>query len=265
MARAPKKIVELGSEEPFKTKEPRYLSLAKKIARDIRSGVYGVGELLPPEGELARHAGVGRHTVREALRNLREVGLVSVHHGIGTRVRAPEVKPRHVFSIGKIDDFLRYVADTTVRIHRRERIPAPLASVDLPDIGEDWIVLEGCRYQKRESCPICWTKVYLNPGYGDVARSIGRTREPLFIQIENRYHERVEEIEQQITAVALPPELSGILQAQPLSPALWTVRRYVGSEGRVFFVTVTIHPADRFRYEQKLQRDSSAGINREMA
>ena len=100
---------------------------------------------------------------------------------------------------------------------------------DLPDIGEDWIVLEGCRYQKRESCPICWTKVYLNPGYGDVARSIGRTREPLFIQIENRYHERVEEIEQQITAVALPSELSGILQAQPLSPALSTVRRYLGS------------------------------------
>ena len=134
MARASKKRLDPGSGEPFHDKEPRYLQLAKRIARDIRRGVYAVGELLPAEGELAKRSGLGRHTVREALRNLREVGLVSVHHGIGTRVTAAEVRPRHAFAIGAIGDFLQYVSETQLRIHRRERIPAQLASVDLPDL-----------------------------------------------------------------------------------------------------------------------------------
>jgi DNA-binding GntR family transcriptional regulator len=255
MTRASKKSLYLGPQEPFQGKEPLYLLLAKQIARDIRSGVYGVGELLPPEGELARRFGVGRHTVREAIRNLREVGLVSVHHGIGTRVKATEVKPRHIFSIGSIDDFLQYVAETRVRIHRRERIPAPLASVELPEGGEDWIVLEGCRYRIRESRPICWTKVYLNPAYKEVARTVGKNSAPLFVQFEKRYGEHIEEIEQQITAIGLPPELAKLLQAQGNAPALSTLRRYFGRDGRILFVTVSIHPADRFRYEQRLRRD----------
>ena len=258
MARASNKSLGLDMQGPFHGREPLYLSLAKRIARDIRSGVYGVGELLPPEGELAKRSGVGRHTVREAIRNLREVGLVSVHHGIGTRVKAAEVKPRYAFSIGGIDDFLQYVAETRVRVHRRERIPASLASVDLPEVGEDWIILEGCRYRKGESTPICWTKVFLNPSYKDVARTTGKSSEPLFVQIETRYGQRVEELEQQITAISLPPELAEMLQAQPKAPALSTLRRYFGRGGRVLFVTVTVHPADRFRYEQRLKRDDSA-------
>lgn len=259
MARAPRKSLDPGSQEPFHDKEPRYLSLAKQIARDIRSGAYAVGELLPSEAELARGSGVGRHTVREAIRNLREVGLVSVHQGIGTRVRAAEVRPRHVFSIGAIGDFLQYVAETRVRIHRRERIPALLASVDLPDVGEDWLMLEGFRYRKQELKPICWTRVFLNPAYKEVARTTGKSSEPLFLQIEKRYGERIEEIEQQITAVSLTPELSDALQAQPLSPALSTLRRYLGRDNHVFVVTVTIHPADRFRYEQRLHRALGKG------
>lgn len=260
MPRAPKQEFDPASRELFDHKEPRYLMLAKAIARDIRSGAYPVGELLPSEAELCRRFGVGRHTVREALRNLREVGLVTVHHGIGTRVKAAEVKPRHVFAIGAIDDFLRYVAETDLRIHRRERIAASLASVDLPEVGEDWLVLEGMRYSKQTSDPICWTQVFLNPEYHDAARTTGRSREPLFVQIEKRYRERIVEIEQQITAVSLTPELAAMLNARPSSPALSTLRRYIGDGSRVLFVTLTIHPADRFRYDQRLRREAGNAV-----
>jgi DNA-binding GntR family transcriptional regulator len=255
MARASKKRLNPGSDEPFHDKEPRYLQLAKRIARDIRRGVYAVGELLPAEGELAKRSGLGRHTVREALRNLREVGLVSVHHGIGTRVTAAEVRPRHAFAIGAIGDFLQYVSETQLRIHRRERIPAQLASVDLPDAGEDWVLLEGLRYQKQEPRPICWTRVFIHPDYKEAARTTGKSSVPLFQQIEQRYEERVEDIEQHISAVCLTRELAGMLDAKQGSPALSTLRRYVGRNGRVLAVTVTVHPADRFRYEQRLRRE----------
>jgi GntR family transcriptional regulator len=255
MAREAKKRSDAESTEIFRGKEPKYLLLAKQIAQDIRHGRYAVGDLLPPEIQLAQSVGVGRHTVREAIRNLKEVGLVSVHHGIGTRIKAAEVKPQSVFAIGAIEDFLQYVAKTQLRITRRERMPAQLASVDLPDVGEQWFVMEGFRYRDSLRKPICWTRVFLNPAYKRVARTIGTSSEPLFVQVESQYGERVEEIEQQITAVSLTAEMAAMLQAKQAAPALSTLRRYLATEGRVIAVTVTIHPADRFLYQQKLQRD----------
>jgi DNA-binding FadR family transcriptional regulator len=47
----------------------------------IRSGVYEVGERLPPEQELALRLGVSRPVLREALLVLRRAGVVSVRRG----------------------------------------------------------------------------------------------------------------------------------------------------------------------------------------
>ncbi len=68
--------------------QPRYLLLAQDLIQDIDTGRYPVGSLLPTELELCEQFGVSRHTVREAVRRLREMGLVTRHQGIGTRVKA---------------------------------------------------------------------------------------------------------------------------------------------------------------------------------
>lgn len=53
----------------------------------IRDGAWAVGERIPAEPELAAQLGVGRSTVREAVRALAHIGLLSVRAGDGTRVR----------------------------------------------------------------------------------------------------------------------------------------------------------------------------------
>jgi len=57
------------------------------ILRDkIQSGVYGVGQKLPTEPALMLQLGVGRSTIREAVKLLVNSGYVSVQQGIGTSV-----------------------------------------------------------------------------------------------------------------------------------------------------------------------------------
>lgn len=51
------------------------------------------GDPLPPETHLAQTLGVGRSSVREAVKALQSLGIVEVRHGNGLFVRPPNVDP----------------------------------------------------------------------------------------------------------------------------------------------------------------------------
>ncbi len=53
----------------------------------------GAGDPLPPEGHLARELGVGRGSVREAIKALQSLGIVEVRHGDGLYVGAYSFDP----------------------------------------------------------------------------------------------------------------------------------------------------------------------------
>jgi GntR family transcriptional regulator, transcriptional repressor for pyruvate dehydrogenase complex len=57
----------------------------------LRLGDWDVGERLPTEQQLAAQLGVGRSTVREAVRALASMGLVHTRQGAGTFVRAQTI------------------------------------------------------------------------------------------------------------------------------------------------------------------------------
>lgn len=63
------------------------MPLFETLLQAILTGVHPPGAALPPERELARLHGVGRPAVRESLRGLEALGLVSSRHGSGTVVR----------------------------------------------------------------------------------------------------------------------------------------------------------------------------------
>lgn len=68
-------------------KPARQDKISTQIIRQIRGailqGKYKVGDLLPAESELAAQLGVSRHTVREALRALEGMGLITLRRGAG--------------------------------------------------------------------------------------------------------------------------------------------------------------------------------------
>jgi GntR family transcriptional repressor for pyruvate dehydrogenase complex len=66
----------------------RASEIAETLRDQIASGALARGERLPTERELAAQFGVSQPTVREALRVLDVMGMVSVQHGRGTFVTA---------------------------------------------------------------------------------------------------------------------------------------------------------------------------------
>ena len=60
----------------------------EQLRTAVRQGEWPVGERIPTEPELGEQLGVGRNTVREAVRALAHTGLLEVRQGDGTYVRA---------------------------------------------------------------------------------------------------------------------------------------------------------------------------------
>ena len=60
----------------------------EQMRQAIRTGDWAVDQRIPPEPELVTALGVGRNTVREAVRALSHAGLLEVRQGDGTFVRA---------------------------------------------------------------------------------------------------------------------------------------------------------------------------------
>lgn len=76
----------------------------ERLAQGIRLGVLEAGDRLPPERELAETFGVSRVTLREAIKALRDAGLVESRRGRGggTFVVLPtECKARSATQIGR--------------------------------------------------------------------------------------------------------------------------------------------------------------------
>ena len=63
-------------------RRPRYQVIASELRTQIVSGALGIDTMLPTEMELCERYDVSRYTVRAALRQLRELGLIHAP-GIG--------------------------------------------------------------------------------------------------------------------------------------------------------------------------------------
>ncbi len=61
-----------------------YEQIVQQVEESIQKGVMKPGDQLPPERELAQQFGVSRTAVREAVKALREKGLVEAYPGRGT-------------------------------------------------------------------------------------------------------------------------------------------------------------------------------------
>lgn len=85
------------------SQSPLYLQLKQIIKDDISRGVYKAGQKLPPEAEIGKTYGVSRITVRRAITDLVEEGILHSQQGKGSYVRELKEK-RELISVGSFSD-----------------------------------------------------------------------------------------------------------------------------------------------------------------
>ena len=238
--------------------KPRHTEVARGLAEGIASGRFPVGSLLPTEFALCDRYDASRYTVRRALEELQELGLISRRKNVGTRVEAARPAGGFTQSIATVDELAQFGAKHVRIVRGIDEVVADLAlakELGCPG-GTRWLRISSLRMDgSKRSRPIGWTDVYVDASYADIGSLVQESPETLISSlIETRYGRRIARIRQDVQALSLPKALSETLHAEVGSPALKIVRRYLDSADEAFEVSVSIHPADRFTFSMQMNR-----------
>ena len=228
---------------------PRYQQLAEILTRDIESGRFPVGTLLPHETELADQYSMSRHTVREAIRKLVEMGMVLRRQGVGTEVKAKAPESRYVASLGTLSELFAYTQRTKLKVLDKEWVIADeeLAEELNCDVGQRWLKLVSCRYPTDSEQPISYTEIYLYPMYESIRDLIDDRSAWIYGLIESHYGEKIVEARQDIEPVLISERIAKLLKAEPGQPALHVRRYYYGANDRLLSVSNNIYVEKRFK------------------
>ena len=241
--------------------QPRYGIVAAALAAEILDGKRRVGDMLPAEAELCQTFGVSRSTIREALRRLRELGLVSGSRGVGTRVISSRARSNYTLAVRSVADVMGYSDRTRLDIISRRSIRANATVADQLDceLGSAWCHITGIRREEASGTAIACVDLFIAAQYDDVIDNKALITTPAYRQIERKRNLPVIEVRQEITAVALSRDQAAILNAKSRHPGLQIRRRFFTSGGKLLEATLNVHGAsDRFVYALRLGDQSPA-------
>ena len=235
---------------------PLYHQLKTAILRDIEAGRWKAGDRLPTEDELIARFHVSKITVRQALRELSQMGYVRREQGRGTFVQRPPLEegPRELTSfIGEMRGHgLR--ASSKVLEHRIVDAPEDVAFALEIGVGEPVFRLRRLRFADDEPMGLqtAFIPMALVPGI-DALSFAGAS---LYEILASRYALFAAAARETHQAIAVPDDVAGLLRVAPGSPALAAERLTSLGDGRPLEYVQSIMRGDRYKIVLDLARPS---------
>ena len=199
-----------------------------------------------------------RHTLRHALQTLESDGLVLRRQGTPTQVISRQKVRRFTQSFNSPIDILSYPRNTY-----RENVVEEFIELDKPlsemiggAVGSSWYHIGGIRKQRDTEQVIAWTDIYILPQFASLTSEPEHSQVMVFEQIEKKYGTRIDRAEVDVYAVSASVHIAKKLQLKPHDPCLVIVRRYFDDQDKLFEITFTYHPENKYTYKMEFKSGS---------
>ena len=236
---------------------PLYQRLASDLTRRITGGEFSAGSRLPTEFELMAMYGASRNTVRSALAQLEEHGLVSRRRNRGTTVEAPLEGTTFSQPLGSLNDLINLASTARRRVRATSEVvlDAPLARELGCPTGSRWLRIAMTRSSPGGRLPLSWTDAYVDPAYDDLpARARKAPNRLLSDLMEAKYGRRIVKVEQVVTSCAIDGPVREQLQLPEDTHGLKVIRRYRDASSAIALATRSIYPGGRYAITTTLVR-----------
>jgi DNA-binding GntR family transcriptional regulator len=227
---------------------PLYFQLAQAIENAIAGGNLPSGSKLENEILLAQRYGLSRPTVRRAVQELVDKGLLVRKRGVGTQVIQPHVR-RSVELTSLYEDLARSGASPTTEVLSLERVPAPVdvaTELDLHE-GEEVVVLHRLRRSGGE--PLALMTNYLPGRFTPTAEDLTERGLYQYLRAEG-VHLRV--AHQRIGARMARAEEARLLEEPPRAALLTMQRTAFDDVGTPIEFGRHVYRASRYDFETTL-------------
>ncbi len=232
---------------------PLYLKLQRTITEALESGRIRPGDALPSERDIATRAAVSRVTVRKAVRDLVERGLLVQRHGSGTFVAAGNTRVDRVEqSLSRLTSFSedmarRGLATRSVWLDRGI-YPALPAEVMALGLRPEEAVARVWRLRIAGDTPLAIERASLSAAILPEPEKIGAS---LYAALEKSGHRPVRAV-QRISAVSLNAEDAQALSVAPGAASLSIERISYMTTGRAIEFTRSIYRGDAYDFVAEL-------------
>lgn len=233
---------------------PLYYQLKEHLLDEIESGRLLPGEKIPPEKELEQIHAVSRTTVRQAVDELVNLGLLYRKHGVGTFVAEPKLEQ----TLGKLTSFTKDIKgrglEPSSRVLNLAMVPPTKTIEQLLGLSNREQVIEILRLRLANDVPVGLHKCYLTSQCGLSLKELEAQldeRASLYDLLDKKGVSLVEAYEtlEAVPANEKEAELLGVPYKAPL--LLITRIAYTNNKVPIEFCKM-VYRADRYRYNVHL-------------
>lgn len=228
---------------------PLYHQAARVLEQAIEDGRLPRGSRLESELDLADQLGISRPTMRAALKQLVDKGLLVRRRGIGTMV-APKPVRRAVALTSLYDDLKQAGREPRTRVLTLEEVPCPPEIAEHLGLGPTAPVLRFDRLRIADSDPIALMHNFVPVGLLKIEREdLERTGlYDLFRQSGISPHVAT----QRVGARKAGAEEAELLEVEPGDPVLTMSRTAYDTSGRPIEYGSHSYPAESYWFEMML-------------
>jgi GntR family transcriptional regulator len=213
------------------------------VLRDgIAQGSYAPGTALPKEESLVQLFGVSRATVRRALADLEQEGLVLRKHGLGTFVREGLVTGSKMATLSFVDELRHTAQSTEVRVVTLESSAPPAAVRSFLQVPDGELVVHAIRVRMAGKIPLMITEAWVPQDLGKGITAAALKRSPMY-EVLTGQGVKFGRVVQEISAESADPHRAALLKCE-LSTALIRMSRIMHDQGGrpVMYVTAHLTP-----------------------
>ncbi|MDZ4992950.1 UTRA domain-containing protein [Clostridium perfringens] len=226
---------------------PVYYQLKEMIKEKITKGTWQVGQCIASERELTEAYGVSRMTVRQALGELVQEGLLVREKGKGTFVCEPKVKQEDMMSFS---DIIKKAGRSLItKVLDFEVINTPDELADTFDVEKIYKIN---RLRLVDGEAVANEVVYIPCEYcGFVTKE--DLEGSLFKLLEEKGYV-IESTESALAAVIMDEELKTLFNVDKQVPLLRSHNAALNSEGEIIYVEDAIYRSDKYVLEINISK-----------
>ncbi len=234
---------------------PLYQQLATRLREQIATGVFRPGDRLPSEDALCVEYGVSRITVRAALDQLVDSGLLWRKRGKGTFVSSRQVEQDLIHLTDFVEDMAAAGLQPSSRVTYWGEEPVPEDAAEALGLSGALPVVRLDRLRLADDVPIAFDVTYLPLRYGRLLDRETLERETIYHQLETQYGIPVIAGTFVVEAGLASNELARQLEVERGAPLLVIQRTSYSQARDPIYYQIRSYRADRVRYRLEVKRD----------